>query len=120
VTNDGQDMDTSFNSQLYIILLKLLDTQLRPPISQVLQFVHNIFQNHPSTFSETQTLQLLLRISLVGVISLERKQTDISGEVFQILQYFLKYNDYSPKLLNICLFTMCILSNRDPLTYPVL
>lgn len=64
-------------------------------------------------------MQLIIRISLVGITSYERKQADISQEVFQILQFFLKYTNYSAKLLNICLFTMCILVNREPLIFPV-
>jgi hypothetical protein len=82
VTNDGTEMDPSINSQLYIILLKLVDIQLKPPISGVLTFILNLLQNHPSIFSETQIMQLILRISLVGVISMEKKQVEISQEVF--------------------------------------
>jgi len=82
VTNDGTEMDPSINSQLYIILLKLVDIQLKPPISGVLTFILNLLQNHPSIFSETQIMQLILRISLVGVISMEKKLVEISQEVF--------------------------------------
>lgn len=85
----------------------------------MLNLILNLLQNHPAIFSETQIMQLILKISLVGVVSMEKKQVEIAQEVFQILQFFLKYSDYSPKLMNICLFTMCILSNREPLTYPV-
>lgn len=112
-------MDPLFNSHLYIILLKLIDQQLKPHTSNVLAFVQSIFTNHPYIFTETQTMQLIIRISLVGITSYERKQADISQEVFQILQFFLKYTNYSAKLLNICLFTMCILVNREPLIFPV-
>lgn len=53
VTNDGQDMDPAFNSHLFVILLKLIDINLKPPISSVLNFIQGIFQNHPQTFNET-------------------------------------------------------------------
>jgi hypothetical protein len=43
---------------------------------------------------------------------------DIAQEVFQILQRITKYNENSPSILNICLFTICILSNREPLFLP--
>jgi hypothetical protein len=123
VTNDGQDMDPAFNSHLFVILLKLIDAiSLKSSISNVLNFVQVIFQNHPQTFNETQTMQLLIRITLAGRNSMkylsDQWEYGIAQDVFQILQYFLKYNDYSPKLFNICLFAMCILSNRDSLCYP--
>jgi hypothetical protein len=67
---------------------------------------------------------MLLRVTLAGIKSMqynqEHPESAISQEVFQILQHFLKYNDYSPKLFNICLFTMCMLSNRDQLSVPTL
>lgn len=118
VTNDTQDMDPAFNPYLFTILLKLIDPSLRSLAPGVLNFILNIYQNHPMVFSEAQTVQLLLKVSLVGVISLEKKLYENSQEVFQIFQSFLKYNDYSSRILNICLFTTCVLSNRDPHTYP--
>jgi len=48
VTNDGQDMDPAFNSHLFVILLKIIDSSnFRQSISNVLNFVQVIFQNHP-------------------------------------------------------------------------
>ncbi len=116
-------MDPAFNSHLFVILLKIIDSSnFRQSISNVLNFVQVIFQNHPQTFNETQTMQLLIRITLAGRNSLKHKpeewESGIAQDVFQILQYFLKYNDYSPKLFNICLFTMCILSNKENFSYP--
>eukprot|EP00347_Sterkiella_histriomuscorum_P001860 403370400 len=119
LTKEGLEVDPSFNTQLFIILLKLIDTSLKTPQYEILSFLKNILDYNPKAFTEPQTLSLLLRISLVGISSINQGQNDNSMEVCQILQYLLKYNDYSPKLLSASLLTMCVLSNREPFTFPI-
>lgn len=113
------EVDPSFNTHIFIILLKLIDTSLKTPQYDLLSFIKYIIDYKPKAFTESQTLALLIRLSLVGIHSLSQNMVENSTEVCQIIQYLLKYNDYSPKLLTISLLTLCILSNRDPLTHPV-
>ncbi|CDW73839.1 UNKNOWN [Stylonychia lemnae] len=95
------------------------DTQAKLKVNLFSSLNHIMLDYNPKAFTEPQTLSLLLRISLVGITSVNLNQTENALEVIQILQYLLKYNDFSPKLLNASLMTMCVLSNRDPFTYPV-
>jgi len=43
---------------------------------------------------------------------------DHSLEVLQIYQYLLKYTEFSFKIFNISLLTLCNLVNKDLLKYP--
>ncbi len=52
LTNNALEIDSSFNSQLFIILLKLIDTNSKPSIADVLSFIKNIFDFNPRAFTE--------------------------------------------------------------------
>ena len=80
MTNGGLEIDPVFNTQLFIVMLKMVDINLRE-IWDVLSFIKNLFDYNPRAFTEEQTVALLLRLSLVGILSLEYKQTENSLEV---------------------------------------
>lgn len=67
MTNEGREIDSFFSSKLFYLVTGMLDPQLKFNCCDTLSFLKNIFDYNPKIFSESQTLALLIRISMIAI-----------------------------------------------------